>query len=63
MITKGEVIRRLGGGYAMIDDSLEQLESAGDSVKLKILVPQPWNHQPQGLRECLQQLHPRGSVA
>lgn len=63
MITKGEIIRRLGGGYAMIDDSLEQLESAGDSVRLKILVPQPWNHQSKGLRECLQQLCPGGSVA
>ena len=56
LISKGEVIRRSGGGYAMIDDSLEQLDSAGDSVGLKILVPQPWNLQSQDLQECLQQL-------
>lgn len=54
---KGDVIRKLGGGYAIIDDSPQQLESAGNHVCHKILVPQPWNQQRRPLEDCLEKLN------
>jgi hypothetical protein len=50
---KAVVIDRIGGGDYFLDDDPLNLETAGSSVGLVLLVPQPWNNGNASVDELL----------